>query len=193
MAVVITDWATLAEPAPRVVFAVPSYAADLQIANSGNGIGMVTPDGTKLFRVYVDSDGAVSQEFIANFAGVPATFPPPFGTRSPVFGVIQNDLLILAAGAGILFPAGPPAQVPRVYYRLRIDNDGTPGTEPASSAFWVRVPEGAMPVATDILGNWIFTQDMMLSLPGTGVVMPMRGLTSTRRIRLDFDGDIISE
>jgi hypothetical protein len=189
----ITEWAVLPEPAPLAVFANPSYATDIQFLSGTGGVVMVTPDNTKLFRVFIDIDGAIDQEFVAAFSGViPDMFlpVPPF----PVFGVVQKDILILDAASGILFPAGPASRVPRSFYRMRLDNDGTPGTEPVPSGTWMQIPENSIPAALDVNGNWVFTQDIQFVTPGMGLVMPKRGAGSgTRRIRIDFDGDIISE
>lgn len=189
----ITDWATVAEPAITKTFVNPCYASDIQILSAGKGIGMVTPDGTKLYRVYLDFDGAVDSELINLFTAVPLTTPPPVTGPFPVFGQVTGDLLILSAGAGILFPGGLPSSSPRQFFRMRLDNDGAPGTEPAVMNYWMKIPENSIPSALDAQGNWVFTQDIVMVSPGTGIVMLKRGLTSTRRLRIDTDGALLTE
>jgi hypothetical protein len=190
---VITDWATVVEPVPSPVFLFPSYATDIQILNPANGIVMGTPDGTSLYRVFIDFDGAIDTEFVAAFNGFPPVLPLPVTGPFPPLGQCNGDLMILADGRGILFPGGPSSISPRIFYRLRLDNDGDVGSEPANSAFWMRIPEHNTPVSLDASGNWVFFDDIIMAVPGIGIVMPQRGGSGTNRVRIDFDGDVVSE
>ena len=189
----ITEWTVLAEPAPQLVFTNPCFASDIQILNTLDGVVMVTPDGTKLYRMFVDFDGAVTPEFVNAYSGTfPSTMPPavpPF----PVFGQCAGDVMILSPGAGILFPLGLSTQNPRAFSRLGLDNDGALLVTPVMVNYWMAIPENNIPLAVDNLGNWIFTKDIQFALNSIGVVLPLRGGSTIQRIRLDFDGAILSE
>ena len=188
----ITEWAVLPEPQILPGFTNPSFAADIELENSLNGIVMVTPDGSALYRLFIDSDGAIDSEFVAPFGSVPALFPPPT-PPFPVFGNCLGDLMILSAGSGILFPGGTGNPL-RNYFRLRLDNDGTPGTDPnVPVGYWIKIPENTIPDMVDAQNNWIFTGDIAYAVLGQGIVMPARGGNFSRRVRVDNDGAIISE
>lgn len=189
----ISDWEVDAEPAQPATFTITAYAADLQFLSSLTGPVFVTPDGTEMYRMLIDSDGAADTEFLAPYSGaIPATQPPitpPF----PVFGQVDGDLLILSPGSGIIFPNGFGNVSPRRWSRLFVDNDGALATEPFDLSFWIQIPEVSIASAVDAFGNWVFTSDLMIGTPGQGLVLPVRGGLTTRRVRLDFDGAIVSE
>lgn len=187
----ITDWATIAEPVPSPVFINPCYASDIQIIFPGKGIVLATPNGASLYRAFVDFDNSVDSEFVSSFSIPPQSPPvtPPF----PVFGQCNGDLMILSPGKGILFPAGLASVAPRSFYRMRLDNDGVLVTDSVTVGYWMRLPENNIPISVDELGNWIFTQDIQMVTPGTGIVIPRRSDNVTKRVRIDFDGAILSE
>lgn len=190
----ITEWVTAPEPVQPAVFQNPSYAVDLQILSAANGIVMVTPDGNYQYRVYMDFDGAITSEFVAPFSGIIPAGSLPVTPPFPVFGQVFGDLLILNPGSGIIMPNGLSSQFPRTFSRLRIDNDGDVARDPdVSLGFWVRIPENSIPALVDDQLNWIFTQDVIMITPGSGIVIPMRGGPATRRLRFDSDGALLSE
>lgn len=189
----ITEWVPVLEPPVLPTFLFPSYATDLQILNAANGLVMVTLDGTQLYRLYVDFDGAIATELIGPFNGALPGTSPPVTPPFPVFGQVAGDLMILSPGLGVLMPAGLPSTAPRLFYRLQMDNDGAPRTQQVPIATWIQIPEHAIPLAVDAQKNWVFTTDVIILTPGQGVVFPMRGGSGVRRVRIDFDGAILSE
>jgi hypothetical protein len=190
---VITEWSVLPEPQIQPFFTNVCYATDIQIQEATEGIVMVTPDNTSLYRVFLDFDGAIDKEFVGPYSGSPPPLSPPLTPPFPVFGVVDGDLMILKAGAGIIFPGGSVNAFPRVLYRMRLDNDGTPGSEPVTTGYWMQIPENNVAQNVDAFSNWVFTQDVQMVQPGIGIVMPLRGGVGTRRLRIDFDGALLSE
>ena len=146
----------------------------------------MTPDGTKMYRVYVDFDGAIVDEYVGPYAGIPSLSALP----DPEQAILPGDLFIASPGAGIVFPTSSGVFV------LRLDNDGAIQATRIALAGWISNNGGQMPDGVDAYGNWVYKESVIVfPFAGgpQGLVMPARGGAGTYRIRIGPDGDILDE